>query len=143
MNKAFDHLDSNRAFHSFAPFELDVDTAPQPWIQANKINVLIGQAFQCAEQLCAKPILPPWSENLHRASKKVRFWKTAITQLRTGVDQTEALTALSQAIWGPDQPIPYIPSNLQVLKNVTRAAVKHLRYIRRTAMRERKEFLQL
>ena len=143
VNKAYDHLDLNQVFHLSAAFKLDVGTATKPWVQANKIDTLIGQAFQCAEKHCAKPIRPPWSEKLHKASKKVRFWKTALTQFRTGVDHSGALTTLSYIIWGPSQPMPFIPSHLRALKSITRAAVKNLRHVRRNAMKERKEFLQL
>jgi hypothetical protein len=91
IDKAYDHLEENKVFHKLQEFLLDFDVSERPWELANIIDLLIGQAFQCAEASCAKPRRPPWSIKLHQASKQVRFWKTALTQRRTGVSQAVVL----------------------------------------------------
>jgi hypothetical protein len=59
INKAHDPLSENRVFHQFQAFLIDVDVVDKPWELANHINLLLGQAFQCAEKSCAKPRRPP------------------------------------------------------------------------------------
>jgi hypothetical protein len=139
IEKTYDHLDENKVFHKFQEFLLDVDVSARPWDLANSIDLLIGQAFQCAEADCAKPRRPPWSIKLHKASKKVRFWKTALTQRRTGISQAAILHELGTTIWGDD--IPKIPHHEKSLINVGRAAEKALSRIRKNAKAERTQFL--
>jgi hypothetical protein len=107
---------------------------------ANNIDLLIGQAFQCAEASCEKPRRPPWSIKLHHASKKVRFWKTTLTQRRTGVSQAAVLQELGTTIWGAD--VPKIPHHEKSLVSVGRAAKKAIARIRKHAKAEQTKFLR-
>jgi hypothetical protein len=54
IKKAYDHLEENKTFHLYQDFLLDADLFATPWELANKIDSLIGQAFQCAAKTCAK-----------------------------------------------------------------------------------------
>jgi hypothetical protein len=126
-------MDENRVFHSFEEFTLDADVATKPWLDANKLDTHVGHAFACGEAACRTPPRPPWSVKLHKASTKVRFWKTALTQRKTGIDQTDVLNDIASIVWNPDS-IPTIPSNTKALINVGRAAEKALRRIRRNVL---------
>jgi hypothetical protein len=80
IQKMHSDLTEHRAFHQYQEFRLDVDILEEPWQQANKIDRVIGQAFQMAEKHCSKHPRPPWSAKLHHVSLKVRYWKTALTE---------------------------------------------------------------
>jgi hypothetical protein len=82
-------------FHQYQEFRLDTDIAAKPWVLANKIDAHIGHAFQVAEASCYKNPKPPWSEKLHLASLKVRFWRTALTERLTKVPQYAVLRNLT------------------------------------------------
>jgi hypothetical protein len=137
INKMHSHMDENRVFHSFEEFILDADVDTKPWRAANKLDTHVGHAFACGEAACATPPRPPWFVKLHKASTKVRFWKTALTQRNTGIDQTDVLNDIAGIVWTPDS-IPAIPSNTKVLINVGRVAEKALRRIRRNAITAQK-----
>jgi hypothetical protein len=128
VGKMFNHLDENKVFHSFADFTLDANVATKPWELANKIDTHIGHAFACGETACAKPRRAPWSVKLHKASSKVRFWKTALTQHNTGVQQDDVLKEIGAI---------NIPSNTNVLINAGRAPAKAFTRIRKTAKKAR------
>jgi hypothetical protein len=70
----------------------------------------------------------------------VRFWKTALTQRRTGVSQAAVLQELGTTIWDDD--VPKIPHHEKSLVGVGRAAEKALTRIRKHAKVERTEFLR-
>jgi hypothetical protein len=140
IKKAYDHLEENKTFHLYQDFLLDADLSATPWELANKIDSLIGQAFQCAEKTCAQPQRTPWSIKLHKASRKVRFWKTALTQRRTGVSQKSVLAEIGGSVWSPA--IPFIPTNERSLISVGRAAKKALKRIRKIAKNERADHLR-
>jgi hypothetical protein len=124
IRKMHAHLTEHRAFHHYQEFRLDVDVLQEPWRQANKIDRIIGQAFQTAEKHCSKHPKPPWSAQLHHASLKVRYWKTALTERRTKVTQATMLRSLAAELW-PDDP-PKVPRCTKILKNVGAAAQRAL-----------------
>jgi hypothetical protein len=132
--------DENKVFHLYQDFLLDADLSATPWELANKIDTLMGQAFQCAEKTCVKPKRLPWSLKLHKSSRKVRFWKTALKQQRTGVSQSAVLVDIGKIVWGTA--IPPVPSNERSLISVGCAVEKALKRIRKNAKNERTEFLR-
>jgi hypothetical protein len=136
----YSHLHEHKAFHQYQNFCLDVDVVDAPWRQANKIDQVLGQAFQTAECHCSKTPRPPWSVKLHLASLKVRYWQTALTARRTGVTQSTVRHNLAAEIWCDDSP-PSTPRSTKILKHVGAAAQKALRRIRRNAAAKREAFL--
>jgi hypothetical protein len=106
VRKMFSHLHENKVFHQYQDFRLDKDIAAKHWVLANKIDVHIGHAFQLAKASCCKHPKPPWSEKLHLASLKVRFWRTALTKLLTKVPQSAVLRNLAAEIWKTVPPPP-------------------------------------
>jgi hypothetical protein len=140
MNKAYDHLDQNKAFHLFQDFLLDADTADKPWELANRIDTLLGHAFKCADKSCVKPRRAPWSLQLQKASRKLRFWKTALTQRCSGVSQSTVLVDIDAEVW--ENTVPSIPSNERASISVGRAAENALKRIQKNAKHERAAFLR-
>jgi hypothetical protein len=119
VGKMFSHLEENKVFHSFADFMLDVNVATKPWELVKKIDTQIGHAFACGETKCAKPRQAPWSVELHKASSKVWFWKTALTQRNTAVQQDEVLKEIGAIVWKtPD----FIPKSRQTPKYLSMLA---------------------
>jgi hypothetical protein len=106
---------------------------------ANKLDQVIGQAFKTAERHCSKPPRPPWSVKLHLASLKVRYWRTALMERRTGVHQMTVLHDLAAEIW-QDAP-PSTPRSTKISKHIGATAQKTLRQVRRNAVAEREAFL--
>jgi hypothetical protein len=102
---------------------------------------MIGQAFVTAKKHCAARPAEPWSSELHIASRKVRYWKTMLTQRFTGTTQDRVLDELAVEVWPDVPPLP-APSNNYVLRKVTRAAKKSLKRVRRNSKHERETFLQ-
>ena len=49
---AHQHLLENKVFHAYAKLLLDCNSSLTPWIQANQVDKMIGQAFQCVEAKC-------------------------------------------------------------------------------------------
>jgi hypothetical protein len=133
------HLAENKVFHKYQDFRLDRDILAQPWRQANQIDDLLGQAFRTAKLKCSTPPKPPWSEKLHLASLKVRYWKTVLTERLTKVPQSTVLRNLAAELW-PNAP-PATPRSTRILKNVAAAAQKALHRVRRYAAKEREQFL--
>jgi hypothetical protein len=111
-----------------------------PWQEANSIDSVLGQAFAAGEKEFASIPRHPWSENLHKASQKVRYWATYITATTTITNHDEVLSTLADDIW-PDGP-PAAPSNHRVLRKVKRTAERALKRVRRDAATERDGFLQ-
>jgi hypothetical protein len=136
----FSHLEEQKAFHQYQEFCLDVDIAEAPWYQANKLDRVLGQAFKTAERHCSKPPRPPWSVKLHLARLKVRYWRTALTERRTRVQQSTVLHNLAAEIWQDASPPP-TPRSTKILKHIGAAAQKALRRVRRNAVAEREAFL--
>jgi hypothetical protein len=139
VRKMSSHLHENKVFHKFQEFLVDCDHHDKPWEPANAIDSLLGQAFKTAERHCATPERPPWSEKLHLASMKVRYWQVALTASMTGVAQDDLLATLGPKIW---KTIPSTPLLLRTLRSVGKAARRALRRIRRDAYDERKAFLE-
>jgi hypothetical protein len=125
--------------YKFNEFLVDCDNHDKPWEIANTIDSLLGQAFKTAKRHCATPERPPWSENLHIATLKVRYWQVALTESLTDVAQDEILAKLGPKIW---KNIPSTPLLLRTLRSVGKAARRALRRIRRDAYEERKAFLE-
>jgi hypothetical protein len=119
---------------------LDIDIAEAPWRQANKLDQVLGQAFKTAEKHCSKPPRPPWSVKLHLTSLKVGYWRTALTERRTRVQQSTVLRNLAAEIWQDADPPPTHRST-KILKHISAAAQKALRRVRRNAVAEREAFL--
>jgi hypothetical protein len=134
------HLTEQSAFHKYQEFQLDGEVLDAPWKMANKLDLLIGQAFKTAEKTCAKPPKPPWSSKLHHASLKVRYWSTVLTERQTKVPQTTVLHNLAAKIWKSDPPAT--PRSTKTLKNIGTAAKRALCRIRKNAVAEREAFLQ-
>jgi hypothetical protein len=141
VNIAHDHLQNNHAFTQFATFSTDAPTLSKPWVRANKLDDLIGQAFSLAERKCHKRPRPPWSDKLFFASLKVRYWRTALTARRTNTDHSIVLADLAAKVWVSDPPPPH-PRNLRALQSVTRAAERALRCVRKVALAKRRAFLE-
>jgi hypothetical protein len=139
IRKVHSHLRENKVFHSYQEFRLDREVLDDPWRMANQIDSLIGQAFHVAESSCYKPPKPPWSEKLHIASLKVRFWKTALTERLTRVPQSAVLHNLSTEIW--QNTPPTIPTRTKILKSVGTAAQRAPRRIRKNTVKERERGL--
>jgi hypothetical protein len=100
VQKMYTYLDENKAFHQYQDFCLDDDVVAAAWIPANHLDTMIGQAFQTAEKHCSKQPRPPWSEKLHHASLRVRYWKVVLTERHTRVSQATVLRRLVAEIWG-------------------------------------------
>jgi hypothetical protein len=138
--KMADYLQENKVFHKFNAFLVDCDAHAKPWELANDIDSRLGQAFETAERHCASPERPPWSEKLHLASLKVRYWQVALTARLTQVLQDQVLEKLaSSQIWASPPRIPFL---LRSLRSVATAARRALHQIRRDAYEERKTFLE-
>jgi hypothetical protein len=120
VSKVYDHMQENKAFHKYQEYLLDVDTEPEPWRLANDIDDVVGQALAIGEAACSSTPQPPWSGPLHKASQKVRYWKTYITARTTGVHQDQVLAELATEIW-PDGP-PTPPVNNDILRNAPSSA---------------------
>jgi hypothetical protein len=130
----------NKVFHKFNDYCLDVDGLSEPWRPANSIDDMIGQAFASAERDCLSIPQHPWSENLHKASLKVQYWKTYLTACTTGVSQDDVLINIATTVW-PDGPPP-APSSIYILKKGKKAAERALKCTRRDADTQREDFLQ-
>jgi hypothetical protein len=140
VSKVHAHLMENKVFHKFHAYCLDVEGLSEPWQPANSIDNMIGQAFASAERDCSSIPCHPWSEALHKASLKVRYWKTSLTARTTGVSQDDVLDDIATTVW-PDGPPP-APSNIYVLKKVKKVAERGLKRTQRDADTLRDDFLQ-
>ena len=140
VSVAYDHLHHTNAFKTLRSFETTAASDTHPWVTANTIDSLLQQAFDLACKTCLKPPRPPWSEKLHVASKRVRYWKTHLSALHTGVSHAASLDTLACSLW-PHSP-PARPHSIRITRSALRAALKRLRSLRQDAFQERKEFLQ-
>ena len=78
INTVYTHLVFNNVFGMEEQFIKSIDQNQKPWITANHIDFMLGQAIQAGKKLCHKPTRPPWSEKLHHASLTLQFWIIAI-----------------------------------------------------------------
>jgi hypothetical protein len=136
VQKMYAHLDENKAFHQYQDFCLDVDVVDKPWLQANHLDTMLGQAIKTAEKQCSKHPRPPWLEKLHHATLRVRYWKIVFTERRTRVSQATVLRRLVAEIWLGKTP-PTIPRSTRILQNVATPAQSTLRRVRQHAVKER------
>jgi hypothetical protein len=108
--KVHSHLHANKVLHTFQEYSLDATLLAAPWQRANDIDDMLGQALDTAERACSSVPQHPWSENLHKASIKVRYWKTYLTARTTAVPQDDILAELAmkfgQTALPPPPPIP-------------------------------------
>jgi hypothetical protein len=141
VSKVYSHVLENKVFHQFQEFLVDIDGMEKPWVRANTIDDMLGQAFVTAEKQCAVCPAEPWSSKLHVASWKVIYWKTMLTQRFAGTTQDRVLDELAAEVWPGESPPP-APSNNYVLRKVTRAAERSLKRVRRDSKQERETFLQ-
>jgi hypothetical protein len=103
-------------------------------------DTMIGQAFKTAEKHCSKQPRPPWSEKLHHASLRVRYWKIVLTERPTRVSQaTTVLRRLVAEIW-LGKTAPTIPRSTRILKMSLRQP--NWRCAEYVAVKERGTFLQ-
>ena len=115
------HLANNNSFRKLTELSSTVASMDQPWIQANKLDDVLGQALKLADKFCTKKQRPVWSLALHTASLKVRYWHTALSGKLTGVSQDSVLASLAPKIWTDTTP-PSTPRNLRALRNLLRAS---------------------
>jgi hypothetical protein len=135
---AYQHLQENKALHKFAEFNLDAATSNNPSKTANAIDRQVTKALLYAQKKCSRPQSHPWSEVLHIASLKLRYWKTAISSRRNHFDAAPELALICETTG----PMPPIPQDTRLLLNHVRVAQAHLRIKRRQAKAARQEFLQ-
>jgi hypothetical protein len=132
-------MEANNLFQSTEEFKINLDSLDNPADTVNVLDTIVTQGLLHGQQICAKPPQPPWSEKLHQASRRVRFWKTVLTERATGVCMASATYAIGQEIW-PNQ-IPQIPHCTDIIRKALRAYEKQLNGIRRSAKAERENFL--
>jgi hypothetical protein len=88
----------NKVLHKFNDYCLDVEGLSEPWTTVNSIDDMIGQAFASAERDCSSIPRHPWFEALHKASLKVRYWKTSLTARTTGASQDDVLDDIAMTV---------------------------------------------
>jgi hypothetical protein len=136
--EAYKHLQENKIFHQFGEFTLDADTCQDPSQTANAIDRQVTKALLHAEKKCSRPQSHPWSEVLHLASLKLRYWKTVLSSRRSDYDATCELDLICETTG----PMPPIPPDTKILLTCIRLAHAHLRIKRRNAVAARQAFLQ-
>jgi hypothetical protein len=136
--ETYKHLQENKVFHKFSDFNLDAATDDDPSKTANAIDRQLTKALLHAQQKCSRPQTHPWSETLHLASLRLRYWKTAQSSRRNHFDATPELALICETTG----PMPPIPQDTRLLLNHVRIAQAHLRIKRRQAKAARQDFLQ-
>jgi hypothetical protein len=140
IQKMHAHLTEHRAFHHYQEFRLDVDVLEEPWRQANKIDNIIGQAFQTGEKHCSKHPKPPVVRQTAPCELESSTLENSPHSERwTKVTQAMVLRNLAAELWPDDR--PKIPRSTKILKNVGSAAQQALRHIHKNAVAEREKFL--
>jgi hypothetical protein len=91
---------------------IDCDTFAHPWVPANAIDAMLGQAFKTAERHCATHDRPPWAEKLHLASMKVGYWQVTLLERLTGVSQHTILADIRPKLWTTVPPTPQLLRSL-------------------------------
>jgi hypothetical protein len=109
VSQVYSHLLEKNVFHQFQDFLLDIDGMEKPLVRANTIDDMLGQAFVTAENQYDVRLAEPWSAKLHNASRKVRYWKTMLTQRFTGTTQDHVPDELAAEVWSGEPP-PRAPS---------------------------------
>jgi hypothetical protein len=116
VSKVYSHQSENKVLHQYQEFLLDVDGMDKPWVQANKLDDMLGQALATAEKHCAVRPAEPWSAKLHIASRKVRYWKTMLTQRFTGTTQDRVLAELADEVWSRHPHLQPPPTTMSSVK---------------------------
>ena len=140
VSTLYQHFTDTGGHKLMHQFNEQSSSLPEPWILANKIDSLLGQAIDKAFRICSKPRRPPWSDTLHLASMKVRYWQIYLSSLTTNAQHNSVLAELSPKIW-PTNP-PHHPASIRNTKSILRAARRNLRTARRNAYATRKLFLE-
>ena len=130
----------NNLFNSMDTFRETLNSMEYPEVPANTLNTIITQGLLHGQKQCEQPPKPPWSEALHMASLRVRFWQTILSERATGVSMTPATYAIGQEIW-PNQ-LPQIPHCTKIIQKALKAYKRQLTTIRRRAMAKREGCLQ-
>jgi hypothetical protein len=65
---------------------------------ANSIDEQITRALLSAEHKCKKPIREPWSDELHLASLKVKYWRLTLATKANHYDCSCTLAATNTAL---------------------------------------------
>jgi hypothetical protein len=139
INTAYAHMSESSLFKSSDDFRANLDSLDQPEDIANVLDTILTQGLLHGQKACRKPPQPPWLEKLHKASCRVQFWNTILTERSTGVCMAPATYAIGQEIW-PNQ-IPQIPHCTNIIRKAVRAYEKQLNGIRRLAKADREKFL--
>jgi hypothetical protein len=92
--ETYKHLQENKVLHQFADLNLDAATSDDPSKAANSIDRQVTKALLYAQKKCSRPQSHPWSEALHLASLKLRYWKTARSSRRNHFDATPELALI-------------------------------------------------
>ena len=132
------HLHENNIFKRTETLIENVNINTHPWNEANKIDDQIGIAINKAKKACQRPQRPPWSEKLHHASLKVRFWKTLETGNIIQQNQQASLIEIRNLL-------PTLPSeapSMDTIQENIKISTRNLRKVRANAVNPRKEFLQ-
>jgi hypothetical protein len=103
--ETYKHLQENKVLHQFADLNLDAATSDDPSKAANSIDRQVTKALLYKQKKCSRPQSHPWSEALHLASLKLRYWKTARSSRRNHFDATPELALICETT-GPMPPHP-------------------------------------
>jgi hypothetical protein len=141
VQEMYAHLDENKAFHQYQDFCLDADVVAAPWIPANHLDTMIGQAFKTTEKHCSKQPRPPWSENCITRACEYATEKSFSPNDAPGSRRQQCCGFSSQRSGG-GKTAPTIPRSIRILKNDSTAAQRALHRVRRHAVKEREIFLQ-
>ena len=138
VHLVYSHLIIHNVFSKFDSFlKLPLDH-PTPYVLANQIDTQLTCGILAAERKISRPPRPPWSEELHQASRQVRLWKIARSVRLNALDATDQLlSAADDARY--NEPLP---TNLKIIEQNLRLATTELRNIRCIAAEKRQQFLQ-
>jgi hypothetical protein len=131
------HLVATGTFHKFANFLLDVDSDDKPYLTVNQIDSQVTFSLLHGNRICSKPPTHPWSEKLHHASLRVRYWKTHLSNLCNKLELPTDISSIPELI-GP------MPSGPHTKADATRhlsRATQQLRQARKGAVANRAAFL--
>jgi hypothetical protein len=132
------HLVATGVFHKFANFLLDVDSDEKPYITANQIDSQVTFGLLHGDKICSKPPTHPWSEKLHHASLRVRYWKTHLSSLCNRVVTPMHIDDFTK-ILGPMPAGPHTKADATKYLSI---ATQQLRKARKGAVAQRAAFLE-
>ena len=134
---SYKHLLHTGVFHKFALFLLDVDTSATPHVLANIIDDQVTFGLLHGDKACSRPATHPWSELLHHASLRVRYWKTYLSDQCHRIDTLDTVAATLSAI----DPLPVGPHTPSQARKHLSQAKQALRTARKHAVAARAAFL--